>query len=68
MLVVIDDVVELLTVVTVVDAVVQVVLTSVVVVGWTKLLSVSLLSWQPVPQSSRIETAHTAPPLTRRLR
>ena len=65
--VVVDDVVDVV-VVDIVVEVVQVVLTSVVVIGWTELLSVSLLSWQPVPQSSRIETAHTAPPLTRRLR
>lgn len=65
--VVVDDVVDVV-VVDIVVEVVQVVLTSIVVVGCFTSVSVSLLSWQPVPQSSRIEIAHTAPPLTRRLR
>ena len=61
--VVVDDVVELLTVVTVVDVVVQVVLTSVVVVGCFTSVSVSLLCLQPVEAKNRIEIANTTAPL-----
>ena len=61
---VVDDVV---TVVTVIDVVVQVVLTSVVVVGcFIILLSVSLLCLQPVEAKSRIEIANTAAPVKER--